>query len=271
MKTVINLSGEREPFSYKKVKRSATGVGADEKTAKKIAKRIENEAYDGMETKEIYGKVKSYLKKEAPQAALKFSVRKAIEKLGPTGFPFEKFAGEIFKDGGYKMDYNRMVRGRCIEHEIDFIAENEDEVILAECKYRHGRGNKIDIGDALKAYASFSDIENGRFTKKKRFMLVTNEKFTSKVARYGSCVGLELLGWKHPKGRGIEYFMDEKGLYPITILPSLNKEFVGYFVKRKKMLAKDVLKMDIDRLVEDTSMARRNAEALKEEAKTLLG
>lgn len=272
MKTVINLAGEREPFSFEKVRRSARRVGADKDTATKIARRIEKEVYDGIKTKEIYGKVKSYLRKEAPKAALKFSVRQAMEKLGPSGFPFEKFAGELFLNQGYTLLYNQMIPGYCCEYEVDFIAEKDDEVILAECKYRHRRGDKVDTNVALQSYAQLLDIEKGSYKegKKKRFFLITNEKFTSRAVKYASCVGMEMLGWRHPRDGGIERFLDEDELYPITILPSFKKEFVSYFVEQERMLAKDVLKMDIEKITKESSLSESDFEALVKEAKMLL-
>ena len=200
--TVINLSGGAEPFSLSKVKRSAKRVGASPKVADEIAQKIQSELYEGMLTSEIYSRVKELLHERSPQAALKFSTRQAIKKLGPTGFPFERFAGEVFSEQGYKVAYNQMISGHCTNYEVDFVAEKDGEVILTECKFRSRNGDKVDVNVALQGYARLLDIENGDFRRgmKKRFLVVTNEKFTTKAIRYSSCVGLELLGWRYTLG-----------------------------------------------------------------------
>jgi len=47
---VINAAGEKEPFSRKKVYRSARRSGASGKLAQKVAKIIGQEAYSGIKT-----------------------------------------------------------------------------------------------------------------------------------------------------------------------------------------------------------------------------
>ena len=163
---VINAGGEREPFSFKKVYRSARRAGASKETAQRIAKTIKKELYPGISTAEIFKKIKSLLRREAPQAALKFSLKEGMRKLGPTGFPFEKYTAEIFKNLGYKTSTNQFLPGRCIHsYEIDFVAEKGKTVYVGECKYRRFFGERVRSSDVLENYARFLDIRNGRYFK----------------------------------------------------------------------------------------------------------
>ena len=75
-------------------------------------------------------------------------------------------------------------------------------------------------------------------------MIVTNTKFTSEVIKYAECVKINLLGWKYPLNRGLEYVIESEKFYPITILPSLKGELVELFSRQKIMLAQDLLKID---------------------------
>ena len=50
-----------------------------------------------MSTGEIYTHAFSSLRRHEKPVALKYSIRKAVTELGPSGFPFEKFISELFK------------------------------------------------------------------------------------------------------------------------------------------------------------------------------
>lgn len=269
---VINSKGEKEPFSKEKVKQSALRVGAAEKSAEEIAEKIDQEAYPGIKTSEVFSKVKSFLKKEAPRAAIRFNVKKAMRKLGPTGFPFEKFAGELLKTDGWTLSYNKIIEGKCTDYEIDFVAEKDQRVLIGECKYRNDASKKVDICTALTSWARFLDIREGGFKKGKEMeaILVTNEKFTTKAVAYSECVGMRLLGWRYPKEGGLERYIDHKALYPITILPSFKKDLVPFFAEKRKMLAKDVLNLDIKSLAKKSRLSLSSLEKLREEAELLL-
>jgi len=248
---VINYQGQKEPFSVKKVYLSARRVGASRRLAEEIANIIATEVYEGITTKEIFSKVRSLLKKEHPSASLRFSLKKGIKKLGPTGFPFEKYIGEIFKIQGYEVKMNQYIKGDCLEYEIDFIAQKEDTLYIGECKYRNQSDGLVRSDYALINYARFLDIQKGNFYRKQeekglkiKSILVTNTKFTQRAIKYSQWAGVELLGWKYPVKHGLEYLIDSQKLYPITILPSLSKRLTNILVSKKIMLAKDILNLN---------------------------
>jgi len=61
---VINLRGEKEPFSLAKVLGSARRAGASKELAQRVALQIEKSAYPGIKTREIFSKVNQLLRKE---------------------------------------------------------------------------------------------------------------------------------------------------------------------------------------------------------------
>jgi hypothetical protein len=249
---VVNISGEREPFSKAKVYRSAKRVGAQAKTAREIAIIIDKEAYDGIKTSKIFSRIKQLLKKESLGLAIRYNIKEGIRKLGPTGFPFEKYVAGIFKDLGYEVDINLIIPGKCVRgYEIDFVAKKGNLIYIGECKYKMCSGDRVDSNDALANYARFLDISSGNYFKKAKekgiilkTILVTNSKFSGRANDYCNCVGAELLGWKTPKGRGLEYFIDTRKLYPITILPGLKGYLRDVLVQERLMLARDLLKIN---------------------------
>jgi len=276
IKYVINLEGKQEPFSFRKVYRSARRVGASRILAKQIAQSIAKDLYSGIRTVDIFERVKKELLKEEPQAALKFDLKNSLKRLGPSGFPFEKYVGAILERSGFKIQLNQYIPGHCSSYEIDFIAKKEGVLYIGECKYRNNPGDRIHLDIALANYARFLDIQNGKFFKKLnqnikiKSLLVTNTKLTTQAINYSGCVGVECLGWNYPKNHGLENIIDSQKLYPITILPSLKNYIVEVFNAQNIILAEDVLKIDIEKFSRQTKTPINQLTALVEEAKILL-
>jgi len=270
---VTKFNGEKEPFSIKKVYRSAKRVGASEKLAKKIARIIEKEAYSGIKTSEIFKRVKKLLGQEIPRAAVRFNLKEGIKRLGPTGFPFEQYIGAIFSENGFKVRLNRHVSGFCCKkYEIDFLARKDNSLYIGECKYRYLPKHKVHTDTALANYARFLDIKKGYSSRKDiklKSLLITNAKFTTRAIKYSECVGVKLLGWNYPRNKGLEYLIDSQKLYPITILPSLPRFLAKIFASKKMMLAQDILKIDIKEFARKTKISRKRLENLVKEAKSL--
>ena len=276
---VINLQGEEELFSLEKIYQSAKRAGASSSLASKIVESVRQSAYPGIKTSKIFEMVRKMLHKEDFQTSIKFSLKKAIKKLGPTGFPFEKYIGAIFEDLGYQVKLNQHPQGLCISYEIDFIAQKEKTLYIGECKYRNlPKEESIHSTIALANYARFMDLKDGKFLNQKKFanfeiksILVTNARFSLDAINFSHCRGVELLGWRYPKNRGLEYFIESKNLYPITILPSLNSHLAHIFVSKDMMLVKDLFKINIQKFSKENRIPLNNLESLLKEAKILLG
>jgi Holliday junction resolvase len=275
---VINSRGEKEPFSFEKVYKSAKRVGASPELAREIAETLQREAFPGIETAVIYKRIHRLLSRSLPVSALKFSLKQGMRKLGPTGFPFEKYIGEVLKGHGFKVRINQFLSGFCLkDYEIDFVAEKDGLVYVGECKYRNLPGDRVASGDVLKNHARFSDILKGPCFKSKKYqncriktMMVTNTKFTDRAKDYSRCAGVELLGWRHPKDGGLEYLIEKGKLYPVTILPSLKGYLRNIFVSEKMMLARDILKIDSERFAKKFNVKIKLVESLIREAEILL-
>ncbi len=274
---VVNNRGEKEPFSLRKVYQSARRVGASEKTAKKISKIIEKQVYPGIKTSKIFKKIKNLLKKESPKLSIKFSLKEGLRKLGPAGFLFEKFIGEIFKKQGYRVKLNLSLKGYCLEYETDFLAKKKNLVYIGECKFRNlPEEGLVHSKTALAFWAKILDFKKGDFSKnefkknKIRPILVTNAKFSGSTAKYSKCVGIKLLGWRCPKTNGLEKIIDENSFYPITILPSFKKALIPAFVKKKIILVKDVLKIKPGKFSKETGISQKTLNSLIKEVKILL-
>ena len=271
---VINSLGEKEPFSLKKVYVSCRNSGLDDYSARMIAWMVKKKVHPGITTFEISRMINEALRKEFPQSAIKFSLKSAIRRLGPAGFTFEKYVGEIFARNGYQVRLNQHLFGLCrCEYEIDFLAKKDDFIYVGECKYHNLPGERIDLRVALANHARFLDIAKGPFFKSEKLksILVTNTKFTSEAMQYSKCVGVAMLGWKYPKKRGLEYLIERQNLYPITILPSFKGYLTEIFAQKRKMLVLDLLENPVEKLSRKLKVKEKEIAKLVKEAEILLG
>ncbi|MCK5095852.1 MAG: restriction endonuclease [Candidatus Pacebacteria bacterium] len=239
---IIKGDGQREVFSKKKLLRSLRRSGASPAVAERVASEVESSLHDGMQTRDIYRRAFQLLRKKDTllPVAHKYNLRKAIMELGPDGFAFEKFVGEIFKALGFKVRVGVMIDGWCIDHEVDVSAKKDGVHNLIECKFHNTTGYKTDLKVALYVRERFQDIEKKNEhdtpekTREHEGWLVTNTKLTTKAIRYSECVGTHVIGWGYPKkGQdNLEDLIERSGIYPVTILTSLSKQ-------QKKILMQD--------------------------------
>lgn len=274
---IVNSLGEREPFSWRKVYQSAVRVGAQKALAKHIASQIEKEVYNNIRTSEIFKKVREYLYQDFPKGAMRFSLKEAMRKLGPSGFPFEKYISEIFKRLGFAVQINQHLPGKCVLHEIDLLAKMDKQLLIGECKFHSLPGSRVDLKVTLATYARYLDLNTGNFFKKGslkklkiRPMLITNTKFTSEAIRYAECMKIDLLGWRYPIDRGLEYVIESNKFYPITILPSLKSDVLNVCGQEQIMLAQDLLSIDINKCAKKAGISEKRLISFKEDAETLM-
>lgn len=270
---VINARGEREPFSFNKVYQSARRVGASDALAQDIAQDIERKAFDGMRTSDIFSQVRAALNKERPAWAIRFNLKEAMRKLGPTGFPFEAFVGNIFSALGFEVKLNQFLKGGCLIYEIDFIAQDKKVIKIGECKFHNQKDHTVNTHIVLEAYAKFLDLKQGFLKNEKRessFVIATNTKFTDRAKKYAKHNNLQLLGWRYPREEGLEKIIEKEKLYPVTILPSLNKPLARYFCDRQTMLVQDVLNIQFQNSFNQRGIQKTQLDKLKKEAELLL-
>ncbi len=267
---VINNRGEKEPFSAKKVYSGAKRAGASKELAQKITDTVKKEVYPGIETSKIFKRIKQILNRESPKIKLKFSLKEGIRKLGPEGFHFEMFMGEIFKRLGYRVQLNIFLKGKCLRYETDFLAEKDGSMLVGECKFRNlPSESMIHSNTALSFRAEIIDLQEGKNSKNIKGILATNTKFSKTVVKYANCAGIDLLGWKYPKSKGLEKVIDNNGFYPITILPSLDKRTFEIFLKKRMIMAKDLLGINPGRFSKKHKISEKKIKRLIKQAETL--
>ncbi|MES2555754.1 MAG: restriction endonuclease [Bacteroidota bacterium] len=243
--TIIKASGERCPFSPDKLLRSLHRAGADHEQARSILDEVSSRLYEGITTKAIYRIAFSMLKEGSRHLAARYHLKQAIMELGPSGFPFERYVGELLKFKGYNIRIGKILQGKCVTHEIDVIADKDNEHLLIECKYHNYAGVSCDVKVPLYIHSRYLDVTAGveqqrHSSKINQGWVVTNTRFTDDALTYAACAGLVAVGWDYPAKNGLKDQIDRSGLYPITCLTSLTGAEKQKLLEREIVLCKDL-------------------------------
>jgi hypothetical protein len=164
--------------------------------------------------------------------------------LGPTGFPFEKFIGELMKYSGYEVKVGQILKGKCVSHEVDVIARKDEHRILAECKFHNDKASTCNVKIPLYIHSRYRDIIARDVDSEERpneAWVVTNTRFTLDAITYGNCVGLYLLSWDYPKENALKDRIDRLGLYPITVSTLLSSREKQFLLSRDIVLCRQLL------------------------------
>ncbi|MES2436979.1 MAG: ATP cone domain-containing protein [Patescibacteria group bacterium] len=249
---VVKANGKKEPFDILKLEHSLRNADATPDTLQKITKHIIQELEDGMTTQDIYKHAFSLLHNIERRSALKYSMRRAVMDLGPSGFPFERLVAEIFKQKGYEAVTDKIVEGSCSDHEVDVVAWKPDSLIMCEAKFHGQLGLKSDLKTILYVKARFDDLSKKTYTfgaepqPLSEGWLVTNTKFTITAIKYAECQGMKAIGWNYPLDGNLHDLIDSTGLHPLTCLHSLSDH------DKKELLSKNIILCK--NLVEDPSI-----------------
>lgn len=216
---VTKLSGERELFSEQKLRQALEHAAVVPHLIDETIAYVKNNIRDGILTRDIYHLAFSYLHEREQGSAGRYGLRKAIMEMGPDGHPFENLIGEVFKAQGFNVETSVVLSGKCVQHEVDVVAQKGDKKIMVECKFHHEQAVKSDVKVALYVQARFEDLRDvHHFTE---VWLVTNTKFSYDAIRYANCIGMHAVGWSYPKEGSLQHLVEQAGLHPITSLQSV--------------------------------------------------
>lgn len=245
--TIVKASGEKVEFSFDKLKKSLKRTGASEAIVEYVLSKVQEELYDGITTKEIYNRAFALLKGKESHLASKYKLKKAIYELGPTGFPFERFISAILKYSGYTTKVSSLLQGKCIPHEIDVVANKDNETTVIECKFHSEQGLVCNVKIPLYIHSRYKDVRAAWNNNSKnptsltKGWVVTNTRFTKDAIQYGNCVGLYLLSWDYPKNNALKDRIDRLGLYPITVSTLLTNREKQFLLSRDVVLCRELI------------------------------
>lgn len=221
---VRKKSGKIEPYSRAKLERSLAHAGAGNGLSKHVLDKVEAKFKEGMTTAQIHKLAMDTLAKESKALAANYALKRSILDLGPAGFHFEKLVARILEAEGFDVEIGVVLRGRCINHEVDVIARRKDKTYFVECKFHRSQNKKNDVKAALYIHARNLDLKEGaKVPDFDQYLLVSNTVFTQDAIQYSECVGLGLLGINYPTPETLGALIQIHRLHPLTALRSLRQ------------------------------------------------
>lgn len=259
---VRKRDGRTERYDPNKIVRTLLRAGSDRHTAERIVSELNKKIYSGISTDEILSIVLDMLYRFKRTGAIRYDLKRSLIRLGPTGFEFEKFVARLLEEYEYRTETNVIVKGECVEHEVDVVAEKDGKKYLVECKF-HSIPSYTGLKEVMYTFARFLDI--------KRFdgvWLFTNTKFSKEAIRYANCRGVRLTGWRYPEGDGIESLLERLKLYPVTLL-NVDKHTIDRLVNSNIVFCRDVIRTGVAGL-KKVGLSEMEAQRVLYEAKQIV-
>lgn len=263
MVRVIKSDGRQEEFSDKKVLGSIQRAGIPQEMQEKVVAHIKEKLFEGITTSEIHNHIKEFLRSSPqPHLVVKYDLKRAIMELGPTGYPFEDYVTKLLEHQGFAAKTRTVVRGKCVSHEIDVIAEKNDKTTMVEAKFHNTTGVRTDVHVALYTQARFQDAkEQNHFDN---VMLITNTQITTDAVAYGQCMGMQIISWNYPEKGSLRDQIETMALYPITALTALTNSQKAQLMQKGIVLCQDLCKNES--VLETLELSRQQKEEIIAEA-----
>lgn len=274
MVNVKKADGSLQIFKRGKVLRTCRRMGLSGKEAEEVVSEIERKIYDGIPTKKIINMILQHGKRHKPHFGHMRDLREALG--GMRSKPdFEQFVAMLLENRGYKTETNKIVRGKCVEHEVDVIATKGGEVIYVEVKHHDQFHTFTGLDTLLEINSTFQDLADGYSAGKNKHnftnaMLVTNTKVSNHARSYASCRGIDAIAWQVPPHRGIESYIHDKSFYPITILKDIDKNIQGKLGDSGVYTIEQLVKSDRTELSKSTGLAEKYLAEIVQKAEQIL-
>jgi hypothetical protein len=270
---VVKGNGEKVIFDPEKIRQALSFSGADEEVTGRIVKQVASKIYDGISTKKIYQLAFDLLKKESYRNAGRYSLKKAIMEMGPTGYPFEVFVGKIFETMGYEVETGVIVQGKCIQHEVDVIARKPGEMMMIECKFHSDNFAKSGVQVPLYIQSRYLDVKAAWEEQYGKNILykggvVCNTRFSDDAMNYAKCTGLMVISWDYPAENGLKNRIDKSGLQPVTSLISLTKRDKQFLLEKEIVLCSQLI--ENRNILQEMRFSENQINKIIREAKNLI-
>ena len=270
---ISKASGAVEDFQISKLRQSLLRSGADAAQTDEIIARILPDLSAVTSTRKLYRLAHKYLHQFNRTSVLRYYLKKGMMRLGPTGYPFEKYIAALLRTYGYETEVSVILQGRCVSHEVDVVARKGTETALIECKYRNSAYNAPDVKIAMYVHSRFRALRSALRHEYpgRRFSgwLVTNTRFTSDAVKYADCSGLRLKRWLDPGRDSLASMIEDKKLYPVTVLSGLSSAQLKKLFAKDIILMKELARMDTSSLREILSITDRQARNIRDRADKL--
>jgi hypothetical protein len=263
---VIKYSGKKEEFDSKKIYDTVLDAGGSEELANKTRQEVEKRYHENITTAEILEFILKFLKKY-PGVGERYNLKHAIMSLGPSGFPFEVFFAKLLEHYGYKTKVGQRFQGDQKLYEIDIVAKKKTTYMI-ECKYHNKPGIVTKLRHAEYTQKRFLELKKHGFDQA---WLSTNTKSGKGTLEYVKSVNMKFTGWKYPAKESLRDLIENKKLYPITILIYLPKKVKIKLYEADILIAKDLLTYDLKKLKQITGLGSKEVQGILQEVRDTIG
>jgi hypothetical protein len=274
MVRVRKFDGSLEAYDRQKVVAFCLRMGASKGEAEAIADRVEGRLYDEIQTKKILQMARRYVARYRPKVRLRRDLRSAISLLRSKP-DWELFVQRLMSEVGFDVEGNRVLRGKCVENEVDGVLRKNSQTIMLEVKHHAAPHTKTSLDIPREARSIFEDLTEGfalgyhdiDFTDA---LIVCNTKFSTEGKKYADCRGIGRLSWKDPVERGLEVLIEEEKFYPITILREVDKKMKTTLGDNGIIVLKQIVDADLKKLSVQTGIREERLEGLERNARKIL-
>ena len=267
---MIKENGSRQLFDKEKVIRTCLRMGATVHVAHEVAEKVERKLYDGIPTRIILRLIFRFMRKYKPAVGNLFDLKKGLSLMSPKP-EFEIFVQVLLAHNGFEVRPNHILRGKCVEHEVDGIASKDAITYFVEAKHHSSYHSLTGLDESRIARAVLEDISEG-FTmgitdlKIDRAMIVTNTRYSEHAIRYGRCRNILQIGWNSPENLGLQNMIYERKLYPLSCLRGLRWENRMKLVGSGIVLIGQLFSEDLYELAKRTRLPQDELKEIVEEA-----
>ena len=271
---VTKANGKNEAFSKWKVVRTCLRLGATQETAKTIADEIESRLYEGITTRTILQMIYRRLKKRKPVMKLQTDLRRSLSLLRSAP-DFEQYIHILLAEHGYEVTPNQIIRGKCVEHEVDAIAQKNGKTCIVEVKHHYKYHTPTSLDVTRISRAVFEDLTEGHQLGHNNLkidyaMIVCNTKLSEHAKRYANCRNIKHISWSSPPKQDLQTMIETKKLYPITILKGLNTNTLNKLTSNKIIMLKQLTERTIPDLRRQTVIPKEKLRSMVDSAKAIL-
>jgi hypothetical protein len=269
---VKKADGRRQLFDREKVVRTCLRVGASRRIAEEVAERVEDRLYDGIPTSKILQLTFGLLRKYKPAIRHIFDLRRGLSLMGSKP-EFESFVQVLLARNEFEVAPNRIIMGKCAEHEVDAIAKKDGVTYFVEAKHHVSYHTPTGLDESRIARAILEDVtegfELGRSSLRiDRAMIVTNTRYSEHAMRYGECRNILQIGWSSPANLSLQNLIKEKNLYPLSCLRGLKNENRTKLVNSGVVLMEQLFEEELSSLARRTGIYKETLNQIIEKAKT---
>ena len=271
---VTKANGTRQPFDKNKIISTCIRMGASRRAAESIAETVETRVYEGIETRKILTIIRRQLCKYVPSIRCHIDLRRALSLMKPKP-DFERFVRLLLKEQCYEVTPTRIIKGKCVEHEVDAIASKDGKTFIVEVKHHSNYHTPTGLDVGRIARAVFEDVTEGfaagmNSLKIDGTIIVCNTKLSEHAKAYAECRGILHFGWKSPPDQGLRTIIERKKLYPLTFLKDLNVGTRRKFETAGIILLRELVKERIEDLSERTRLPKSALGKIIRDAREIL-